>query len=159
MTPSDQKHEPWFQRNVWVLLLIVASIFALFGIGDIIRGMDADPAIIESILGTDWESLKDTDPTLANMVNLMARAQGASIAVLSILSAAIIVGPFRRGEPWAWYVLWLWPLWNLSIFITFFTADRSPDFATPPPMLSSPIFFTLTALALIVSYRKFFPRS
>lgn len=159
MTSNDKNSEPFLQRNAWIALLVVAGIFTLFGVGDVIRGMDADPAIAESILGTDWEAFKETDPAVADLINLMSRAQGATITVLSLLSIAIIVRPFRRGERWAWYVLWLWPIWNASIFLRFLTANRSPEFTTPPPMLSAPVFFTITFLALAVSYRKFFPNS
>jgi hypothetical protein len=56
-------------------------------------------------------------------------------------------------------VLWIWPLWQAFIFIVFVTAPRQPDFPPPPPMLSAPVFFTVTLLALILSYRKFFPRA
>jgi hypothetical protein len=65
---------------------------------------------------------------------------------------------FKRGERWAWYALWVWPLWNVAIFGLSFTAERQPGFPPPPPMISSPIFFTVTLLALILSYRKFYPR-
>lgn len=158
MTKQESKNRPFLQRNAWMMLLVVASIFTLFGLWDLVRGMDADPAIAESILGTDWEPFSDQRPDIANLMDLMAKSHGATIAAFSILSIAVILRPFRRGEPWAWYVLWIWPVWNVLIFLRFFTADRSPEFAAPPPMLSSPIFFTITVLALGASYRAFFPR-
>lgn len=159
MTSADPRKEPFVRRNAWILFLIVAGIFTLFGIGDVIRGVDADPAIAESITGVDWEDLQKTSPSIANLIDLMARAQGLSITVLSILSIAIIVNAFRRGDRWAWYALWVWPIWNLAIFLSFFTADRQPGYAAPPPMLSAPVFFSITFLALVLSYRKFFPRT
>ena len=159
MTEQKSQSQPFLQRNAWIMLLVVASIFTLFGVWDIIRGMEADPAIAESILGVGWEAFRDQRPDAARLIDLMAESQGATIAAFSIMSIAIILRPFRRSEPWAWYALWLWPVWNVMIFLRFFTADRSPDFAAPPPMLSSPIFFTVTTLALIGSCRAFFPRS
>ena len=159
MTSADPHKEPFVQRNAWVVLLIVAGIFTLFGIGDVIQGMDADPAIAESITGVGWEDVQATSPTIADLIDLMVRAQGLSITVLSILSIAITVNAFRRGERWAWYALWIWPIWNLAIFLFFFTADRQTGYAAPPPMLSAPVFFSITFLALVLSYRKFFPRT
>jgi hypothetical protein len=120
--------------------------------------MNADPAIAESISGVAWEDLQASSPRLANLIDLYVRAQGGSLVVLSILSISITLTAFRRGERWGWYVLWIWPLWQAFIFIVFVTAARQPGFPPPPPMLSAPVFFTVTLLALILSYRKFFRR-
>ena len=159
MASDDAHKEPFVQRNAWIVFLIVAGIFTLFGVGDVIQGMDADPAIAESITGVDWEDLQKTSPSIANLIDLMVRAQGSSITVLSILSIAITVNAFRRSERWAWYALWIWPILNVAIFLSFFTADRQLGYAAPPPMLSAPVFFSITFLALVLSYRKFFPKT
>lgn len=28
---------------------------------------------------------------------------------MALLAAAVALGPFRRGERWAWAILWVWP--------------------------------------------------
>jgi hypothetical protein len=81
-----------------------------------------------------------------------------TLIVLSILSIAIILNAFKQGERWAWYTLWIWPVWMAWIFVSFLVADRQPDFAAPPPMLSAPVFFVVTSLVLVTTYRKFFPK-
>jgi len=159
MTLADPQDEPFIQRNAWIVFIVVAAIFVLFGIGDVIRGMDADPAIAESIAGVSWEAIQSSSPAIASLIDLMVRSQGFTIAILSILSIAITVYAFRLGQRWAWYALWIWPIWNAAIFLLFFTADRQSEFAAPPPMLSAPVFFGITLLALVLSYRKFFPRA
>jgi hypothetical protein len=158
MTEIEQKKEPFIQRNAWIVFIIVAVIFLLFGVGDVIRGMDADPAIAESIAGQSWEEAQRSSPKLANLIDLMVRGQGSTIAILAILSIAVTYYAFRPGERWAWYALWILPVWNAAIFLAFITAERQAGFAPPPPMLSAPVFFSITALALVLSYRRFFPR-
>lgn len=158
MTQVGSHREPFMHRNAWIVFIVVAVVFVIFGIGDVIRGTDADPAIAESIAGEPWEEVQSTSPKLANLIDLMVRSQGFTIAILSILSIAITLYAFRPGERWAWYALWIWPIWNVAIFLSFFTADRQSDFAAPPPMLSAPVFFTITFLALVLSYRRFFPK-
>ena len=159
MTSDNQQKEPFFHRHGWKVLIVVSAIFLLFGIGDIIRGMDADPAIAESITGVEWEELQASSPKIANMIDLGVRSSGASILVLSVLSIAIILFAFRQGERWAWVVLWIWPLWMTLIFVFIFAAERQPGFPPPPPMLSAPIFFVITVLTLVMTYRKFFPKA
>jgi hypothetical protein len=89
---------------------------------------------------------------------MYVRSLGSAMLVVSILSLAITFTAFQRGERWAWYALWVWPLWNVAIFVLSVTAERHPDFPSPPPMISSPIFFAITLLALVLSFRKFFRR-
>jgi hypothetical protein len=159
MTSDTRRKEAFFERYAWIVFIVVAGIFALFGIGDVILGMNADPAIAESITGVHWEDVQATSPNIANLIDLSTRSQGLTLIVVSSLSIAITLAAFRRGERWAWYALWIWPIWNAAILILFYLAERHADFPPPPPMLSAPVFFTITLLALVLSYRKFFPRA
>jgi hypothetical protein len=147
----------FFERRGWIILLIISITFLLFGIGDIIQGMDADPAIAEGLSGLDWDEVKESQPELARLITWQMRAGGGNILILSLFSIAIILKPYRRGEQWAWVTLWVLPLWTVLIFAMIFFADRPADSPTPPPMFSAPIFLVLIALTLLMSYRKFFP--
>lgn len=156
---ANTKKDSVLERSAWIALIVVGATFGLFGLGDVILGMDADPAIAESITGVPWEDLQASSPQIANLIDMYVRSLGSVMLVVSILSLAITLTAFKRGARWAWYALWVWPLWNAAIFGLSFTAQRHPDFPPPPPLVSSPIFFTLTLLALILSYHKFFRRA
>jgi hypothetical protein len=150
---------PILERSAWIAFIVVQAIFLLFGVSDLIQGMNADPAIAESITGVPWEDLKSSNPQIGNLIDMYVRSLGAAILAISVLSLAITLVPYRHGDRWAWYALWVWPLWNVAIFALSFTAERHPDFPPPPPLVSAPVFFAVTLLALVFSYRKFFPRS
>jgi hypothetical protein len=156
---ANSKRSAILERSAWIALIVVGAIFGLFGVSDLMQGMDADPAIAESVIGRPWEDLQASNPRIASLIDMYVRSLGAGILVVSILSLAVTLTAFKRGERWAWYALWVWPLWNVAIFCLSFTAERHPGFPPPPPMVSSPVFFTVTLLALILSYRKFFPRA
>jgi hypothetical protein len=147
------------ERSAWIALIVVGAIFGLFGLSDMILGMDADPAIAESLAGIAWEDLQATQPRVANLVSMSSRSLGAAIFVVSILSMSITLTAFRRGERWAWYALWVWPLWNVAIFGLLYTAERYPGYPPPPPLISAPVFLVVTLLALILSHRRFFSRA
>lgn len=159
MSLTDQPREPFIHRNAWILLAVVAAIFIRFGIGDIILGGNADPAIAESLIGVEWESMKTSSPEFVRFINGSSRILGMTLLSASILSLAIILTAFRQGKSWAWFVLWIWPLWFAGVFAITYTAERSPDFPPPPPMTTAPVLFVITAGALLLSYRKFFPKS
>jgi hypothetical protein len=155
MTSEEPKREMFFERHSWKVFLFISLIVALFGIGDIIRGM---PDSAESITGMTWTELQASSPKIANLIDLQVRSGGEQLIILSILSIAICLEGYRRGERWAWYAFWAWPLLSALAFIVYLTADRQPNFPPPPPMLSAPIFFIVSVLALLLPYRIFFPK-
>jgi hypothetical protein len=158
MTPVDTKTETFAERHSWKVLLGANAIFVLFGLGDIVQGMRADPAIANSLTGITWEELQRSSPGIASLINLQVRSGGAQLVILASLSILICLRGYRRGERWAWYTLWAWPLLMAFLFLLFVTADKHPDFPPPPPMISAPIFFVIFVLALLLPYRKFFPK-
>lgn len=159
MSSESEVKEPFIHRYSWVVFLVISVLFVLFGIGDVILGTNADPAIVESITGIEWDVLQAASHDVATFINLSARMLGLTLLCFSLLTVAITLTSFRQGHTWAWYALWIWPIWYASLFILTFTAERSPDFPPPPPMMSAPIFFLITALTLLLSYRRFFPGS
>ncbi len=158
MALVDAKTETFFDHHSWKVLLVISIIFALFGVGDMLQGMSADPAIANGITGVAWEELQMSSPAVANLIDLQARNGGAQLVILASLSILICLQGYRRGQRWAWYAFWMWPLLMMFIFLTFATADRRPGFPPPPPMISAVIFFIIFVLALLLPYRKFFPK-
>jgi len=148
----------FFNKHGWKILIGISIIFGLFGLGDLIQGMNADTAIAESILGIPWEEARESHPEAADLIDLQVRAGGAQLLLVSVLSIVVCLVGYRRGERWAWYTFWIFPAWMISIFMLFFTADRQPHMPAPPPMLSAPIFLAIAVLVLLLSYRKFFPK-
>jgi hypothetical protein len=158
MTPIDAKTETFFERHSWKVLFVISVLVGLFGIGDIVQGMSADPAIANSITGIPWEELRVSSPKIASLIDLQVRSGGSQLVALSLLSIAICLTGYRRGERWAWYALWAWPLFTVLALITFLTANRQPDFPPPPPLLSAPVFLVVSVLALLLPYRRFQPK-
>ncbi len=127
-----------YERFAWIILFLVAVIFALFGLGDIILGTAADPAIVEGIAGMTPEEVGAADPRLLLLVDQQVRAGGAAFMVYGILAAAIAWTSYRGGERWAWYVLWTLPLLNVLIFLNMYTSTDFSAGVLPPPLQSAP---------------------
>ena len=63
MAMTDQsKRENFFEGNAWVLFLVIGLLEILFGWGDMIAGVENDPAILISITGRTPAELKAQDP-------------------------------------------------------------------------------------------------
>jgi hypothetical protein len=143
----------FWQRRGWAFLFGFAIVIGLFGIGDVILGMAADEAIAEGVTGLTMAEIEALSGPVATLINLQVRAGGAQLLALGIVWCTILAIPFRRGERWAWYVMWTFPLWSLGVGIHFLFVDLQPDAPTPPPAISGWVFFVLTAALLLVSRR------
>lgn len=142
-------------RHAWKILLGLGLVIGLFGIGDLVLGLDADPAIPVGVAGLTPDEIRQTSEPLARLIDLQVTSGAIQLIVISALWSAIILVPFRRGERWAWYAMWTFPAWSLSVAVAFLFVDLQPDVPPPPPAISGWVFFGLTSLLLLVSRREF----
>ncbi|MEZ4669421.1 MAG: hypothetical protein R3E39_16060 [Anaerolineae bacterium] len=131
MSTVNAKTESFFERHSWKALLVMSIIMLIFGAGDIIQGVSADPAIAKSMTGIEWDTLQRSNPAIAYFIDVQVRLGGTQLTILAVLSIVICLVGYRRGSRWAWYALWTWPLLMVMIFLVFATANRQPEF--PPP--------------------------
>jgi hypothetical protein len=59
--------------------------------------------------GRTWDQFAQQDPEVASLYSMDVGILGMLGAGLGLIAAAISVIPYRRGERWAWYALWLLP--------------------------------------------------
>jgi hypothetical protein len=87
-----------------VLILVADAGIVLYGTLAV-----ATPSLLtagyESYSSTSWPSLVAQAPETAAYLLLIYRMVGGLNVALGITLIAIIVGPFRRGERWAWFTL------------------------------------------------------
>jgi hypothetical protein len=142
-------------RHGWKFLLSLVLVIGLFGIGDVILGLDADAGIPEGVAGLSPDEIRETSPALAQLADLQVRAGGIQLVVISTLWATIVLIPYRRAERWSWYAMWTFPAWSLAVAVSFLFIALQPDVPPPPPAVSGWVFFGLTALLLLASRRQF----
>jgi hypothetical protein len=110
---------------------IVLTASALFGIA---------AAVLTTLPPLSWF----IDPLFVSKYSIMG-AWGTTWVGFNVFALVLTLIPYRRGERWAWYTLWMLPLLWLSLFAL------APDLRL---YLALAIF---TALGLILPYRRFFP--
>jgi hypothetical protein len=62
------------------------------------------------LAGRTWEQFALQDPEVANLVSRQLNVLGFLGGGFGLLAAVVSLLPFRRGERWAWYALWLFPI-------------------------------------------------
>jgi hypothetical protein len=73
-------------------------------------------------------------------------ALGTALVGFNVLALVMTLVPYKRGERWAWYTLWLLPLQWISQFVFL-------------PDVSYLILALLTTVGLVLPYRRFFSSS
>lgn len=62
------------------------------------------------LAGRTWEQFALQDPEVAYLFTRQLNVLGFLGGGFGLLAAAVSVLPFRRGERWAWYALWVFPI-------------------------------------------------
>ena len=69
-------------------------------------------ALMTTLPPISWFS----DPLFETTYSIMG-ALGTALVGFNVLALVVILIPYRRGERWAWYTLWMLPLLWVSQFV------------------------------------------
>ena len=96
-------------KSSWIPVLTVAVLSVLSG-AYVGLTSTADQTELQ---GRTWEEFARQDPEVASLYSMDLALLGMSIGAFAVLAAGIAAIPYRRGERWAWYALWVVPvLWG-----------------------------------------------
>jgi hypothetical protein len=62
------------------------------------------------LAGRTWEEFAQQDPGVAYLFSRQLQTLGTLGAGFGVLAAITALVPYRRGERWAWFALWLFPI-------------------------------------------------
>jgi hypothetical protein len=94
---------PWVS---WGPLSVVSTFVALSALW-----VALTPAGDQTELtGRAWDQFASQDPEVAYLFSRQLNILGFLGAGFGLLAAVVSVIPYRRGERWAWYALWLFPV-------------------------------------------------
>ena len=126
-------------KYAWIPLFLVTLVILL-----IVSGGEQGPVAEGSILHAFTSPPLFTDEAPESILEL--RLLGTILLGMVVFGLAVILKPFRRGERWAWYVLWYYPVFFVLHIIAFGT------------FIIDGVFALICVLSLLAPYRKFFPK-
>ncbi len=89
----------------WGLLSAVAALGALSALYVAITPTgDQTP-----LVGRNWAEFAAQDAEVASIVSRLLVVLGLFGIAFGMVALLIALGPYRRGERWSWYTLWLVP--------------------------------------------------
>jgi hypothetical protein len=84
------------------------------------------------------DQLQSDNPQSFRLIEVQARFGGLDLIVIGILFSAILVTAFRRNERWAWWAMWLLPLWGAAVSATILRTGLVDGQAPPSPLFTGP---------------------
>lgn len=153
---NQKRQENFFEQSAWVLFLVLGLLEILFGLGDMTKGIENDPAILISVTGRTPTELKAQDPLLYRAMDQQQKAIGQILLLSGAMLSIVSLTAFRGGARWAWFTFWLIPLSMAFIVISSYN-NRQPGQSLAPPFYSGMLFGILTIAWLALSYRKYAP--
>ena len=151
---NQTKQENFFESSAWVLFLVLGVLEILFGLGDMIAGVENDPAILISATGRTPAELKAQDPVMYNALDQQQKVIGQILLMNGAFVSAISLAAFRQGARWSWFTFWLIPI-SLAFGAVSSYNIRQPGESLAPPFYSGLLFAVLTIVWLALSYRKY----
>jgi hypothetical protein len=122
------------ERYAWVVFVVLALVLLLIGLS----GPQGPVGP-----GSPLNAFSIPNP---NVLDIDLRFRGTLVLGMVLFSLAITLFAFRKGERWAWFVLWYWP---------FFFLLHVAAFGTWLPDLPVAV---LTAGSLLLSMRRYLAR-
>lgn len=158
MSQSSRKRESPMERYAWTAFLALGVILVLFGVGDVLTGGSTygqgESAAMQAISGMTWSQLEAISPGGAALIDHGVREGGFDEILLGLFGAALALTAVRRGERWAWYLMWLWPLWIVGHVLILWSEIRYKTGSPPAPFVSGSVFLIFSLAALALSYRR-----
>ena len=112
------------RRRAWWILAFFTVTLVVFGLGDVANGVQADPGITLAISGLSPDEVRAAEPTAFRLYDYATRSAGIVLTVLGLVLSAIVAGPYRQGQRWAWNTMWLLPAWAILAVLTFIAEGR-----------------------------------
>jgi hypothetical protein len=104
------------RRHGWLIFFLLGAGALVTG-PIILLGYQPEPPSAEGLTGLSLAQIDDRIPGVMGYVRSLSTQLGNFILAMGAMLAAIAAGPFRRGERWAWYTLWIVPVLVLIQFL------------------------------------------
>ena len=143
-----------YEKYGWVVYLALGFLWLMVGFNQVFTPDGLLNTDIQIILDMSWSELQTSNPEGSEFIRYWSGEMGLLKMSWSFLVLAITLTGFRKGEKWAWYILWFVPWVLVSSFFFWFSWFGRIDEA----LRWIPII-TLSIVGLLLPYRTFFPES
>jgi hypothetical protein len=156
------RHRNIVERYDWVVWVVVASLGVMMGVYDMLTGgptyASGEAVLFEGITGMTWDQLQAAEPGAARLIDYQVRSAGGWIVFSGLLTIGIAVLGLRRGQRWAWLMMWLVGPLSIALSLSvLLSTEKVPGAGVPTPLIGQTIFLIIATGLLLLTYRKYNP--
>jgi hypothetical protein len=144
MTSQIVLQENRVPRASWIILAVVATLTILSGLW---VGLTPTGSQTE-LSGRTWEEFAAADPEVAGIYSMDLVLLGITLTAFAILGTIVTLIPYRRGERWAWFALWLIPLVHGGIALRMLTDQYEAGYVYLG-------LFVISLIGILIPIRRF----
>jgi hypothetical protein len=149
-------NEKFHEKYAWTILFAIGLLVLVTAVPHSL-GINTDPETVERIIGMTLNEFKDSNPRFFDLYMFYFSFGGLSDLGVAFFIMAISLTAYRKGEKFAWYILWFVPAYFIGCAaITLSTVTTSVE-SSLSLLLPISMFVILSLLGLFLPYRKFFP--
>ena len=150
---ENARTEKAYEKHAWTIFFVLGFLAAFASQGQLL-GMSPDPPSPEVTTGLTLDQIAARIPGILDYIGSIDRQLGNFMLGFGVLTMGIAAVPFRRGETWAWYILWIWPV---VLVIQTVNSFLSTPGGGPGWQLDFAFILVLSA-ALLISLPSFFAK-
>src|SRR5260221_10177407 len=139
-----------YEKHAWIIIFVF-GLLAVIAAPINLLGTPPNPPSPESTTGLTLDQMSTRIPGVRDYIGGISRQLGNFMLAMGVLIMGIAAVPYRKGEKWAWYISWIFPI-LLGI-------QLANSFATGGFLWQLDFAFLFVMLAgLFMPFRKFFPK-
>ena len=145
--------EKFYEKYAWVIFTAIGLLIFVGGVPHTL-GNNSSPDIVESFVGMTMSEFKESNQNFYGVYDYYFRGGGWSDMGFGFFVIVISATLYRKGDRWAWYILWSVPVFFLGHVAIALNFGQSTSSLIP--FLT--VFVILSLLGMLLPVRKFFPK-
>jgi cytochrome bd-type quinol oxidase subunit 2 len=148
----------WLQQYAWWWFALLAAGEVGVGVTELASGgpiVGADN--VQALTGMTNVELAANSSDAYRLIEFNVRVEGVHLILIGALMGAIVVYGFRQGRRWAWWTMWSFPIYTVSLLVLNLIVKTAPEQAPAAQAFTGAIVGMLSAVILLFSAPRRFP--
>ena len=161
MSRRQEERPIWqAQQYAWWWFALLATVLVVVGLAELASGA---PIVtldnVQTLTGMTVDELAATSREAYPLIEFNVRVEGLHLIWIGALLGAIVVYGLRQDRRWAWWTMWTFPIYTVSLLALNLVVETAPGQAPAGQAFTGAIVGMLSAAVLLISAPSFFPRS
>ena len=147
------------QQYAWWWFGFLAAVIAVVGVAELAGGA---PIVtldsVEALTGMTTDELAGESSEAYPLIEFGVRVEGLHLIWIGALMGAIVGNGLRQDRRWAWWTMWTFPIYTVSLLVLNLIVETAPGQAPAAQAFTGAIVGVVSAVILLVSAPRFLLR-